>query len=164
MDHELFSITLASYYYLLRGSIFFVLEMVLLSASASRNCSHFLARHVSTFNAIPRLFSPLLVAVYGVENSYREILPFAFLVAAAFYGFIGWMLWRRCKSAYWAALFELGVTVVGTILYLVVGNGLHWTQQHGAALLIGVMLNLLIFCVLAFDPSVRRAFNRQPQR
>jgi hypothetical protein len=151
-----FPVTPIAWFYFIRAGVFFLLLLVMLGASVSHSVSHKLWLHVSVFNLLPRLFSPLLVAVYGVEDSYREVLPAAFLSVALFSALAGRLLWMLNRWMRWIVMLACAATVVGTLLALAAGQ----TAGNRMALLVNAVVNLLIFSSLAFYPGVAQAFEK----
>jgi len=148
----------------LRAGIFLLLTLLMYLASVSPSVSHQLALHVWTLNMLPWLLSPPLVAIYGMEGAYREVLPIAFFVIGALSAVGGWFLYRLQNWMRWVVLLVTSSTALGTVIS-VLADGAAWNAfplhgDHLLALFTSISLKLLVFCLLAFNKGVRRAFGK----
>ncbi|MGA9465924.1 MAG: hypothetical protein WBV28_24255 [Terracidiphilus sp.] len=90
----------------------------------------------------------------------------AFVVLAAFYTVVGLRWITRDWRAWWAALFVSGITVASSgyqcMTHRVIENPLNPSVHQSPV--VPFVVNLLIFCYLAFYPGVAEAFKETSRK
>jgi len=143
------SVTVIQWYYFFRACAFFALGSVLLSYPSSAEAAWLIAhsRILIPFTIHATEAAPLINVV--AENF------FVFSTASAVLGVL-WMM--RSQSVRWITLCYAGALLTRTVLWFVPVDGLVpravLTTNQTAVLLIGTVINLLIFGYVAFFPGV----------
>jgi hypothetical protein len=167
-------ITLYAVYRFIWAGISFLLALLPWGNPKLGLASYLLARPALLVFLLPGFLQMLVPSTHEISSwspdAFIQGAPFLFLLAALLYGAMGWYLltqsrwWRGC------AVFVSGWTVaqitLGLLFRLV--YQIKWGEAlppvpraKQLALLVVWSWNLVVYCYLAYDPGVRKAFEKR---
>ncbi len=97
----------------------------------------------------------------------HELPPEAlFYIVAILYSVIGWRWLRRDGRARWGAMFMSGASALRATVWLIAdqmaGNIIPLAPEQRAAIVVGILINVLICGFLAFYAGMEQSFGNTP--
>jgi hypothetical protein len=156
-------ITIISWFYLIRGVVFLYCALTLWGAPASDSSAWLVAHSTYIFRMLPRMFTPMSVDEYGSTDIYREVLLLVYLGVGVPSVVIGGMFLALYWRVRWAVICMSGYTLSRIFIVIAVnqvGSSVPLSGGQQYYLFVNAVVNLLIFCYMAFYPGVAQAFEK----